>query len=167
MTPQNLDSGEGPERATLIAYLLQRAAELTDEALEMHERIMAQTFSESENKRDQNFKERSKSINKKLGEYAGVGNALIAAREAGTRPLRGARNGAVLGMRFVESVAEAEDLALPAAFDSPGTCRGLLQQAPQVRAAPSGLFRLLGGPAGRASTRSGRGLQRPQRHRKA
>ncbi len=117
MTSQNLATLEkGRRRATLIAYLLQRAAELTDEALEMHERIMAQTFSESENKRDQNFKARGKAINKKLGEYAGVGNALIAAREAGLDPYEVLET-VLPWERFVESVAEAEDLALPAAFD--------------------------------------------------
>ena len=117
MTPQNLATLErGRRRATLIVYLLQRAAELTDEALEMHDRIMAQTFSESENKRDQNFKERGKAINEKLGQYASVGNALIAARQTGLDPYE-VLESVLPWERFVESVAEAEDLALPAAFD--------------------------------------------------
>jgi hypothetical protein len=117
MTPQNLSTLEkGRKRATLIAYLLQRAASLTDEALEMHERIMAHTFSESENKRDQNFKERSKAINEKLGQYASVGNTLIVARKEGRDPYE-ALETVLPWERFVESVSEAEELALPAAFD--------------------------------------------------
>ncbi|MEJ7842920.1 MAG: DUF4158 domain-containing protein [Rubrobacter sp.] len=45
MSPQNLsmlDAGRG--RATLIAYLLNRAASLTDEALEMHDRMVGEAM---------------------------------------------------------------------------------------------------------------------------
>ena len=161
MTPQNLATLEkGRRRATLIAYLLQRAAELTDEALEMHERIMAQTFSESENKRDQNFKARGKAINKKPGEYAGVGNALIAAREAGLDPYEVLET-VLPWERFVESVAEAEDLALPPAFDYLEHIEDYYSKLRKYAPLLLDSFRLLGRPARRASARCCRSIERP------
>ncbi|MDQ3316901.1 MAG: hypothetical protein M3522_06145 [Actinomycetota bacterium] len=43
MTPQNLSTlEEERRRATLVAYLLERAASLTDEALQMHDRMVGE-----------------------------------------------------------------------------------------------------------------------------
>jgi TnpA family transposase len=117
MTPQNLSTLEnGRRRATLVAYLLERAASLTDEALEMHDRMVGEVIAKAKKTRDENFKGRGKQINEKVGLYAGVGKALINARESGEDPYALIEK-FVPWERFVESVAEAEDLALPAAFD--------------------------------------------------
>ncbi|MDP9411718.1 MAG: Tn3 family transposase [Actinomycetota bacterium] len=117
MTPQNLSTlEEGRRRATLVAYLLEWAASLTDEALEMHDRMVGEALARAKKTRDENFKGRGKSVNEKVGLYAGVGKALIEARESGEDPYALIEE-FVPWERFVESVAEAEDLALPAAFD--------------------------------------------------
>lgn len=84
MTPQNLSTLEaGRRRATLVAYLLDRAASLTDGALDMHDRMVGEALARAKATRDENFKGRGKAVNEKVGLYASVGKALIAAREAG------------------------------------------------------------------------------------
>ena len=66
-----------------------------------------------EKARDENFRKRGKAINEKVGLYATVGKALIAARETGEDPYMVIED-AVGWERFVESIEEAEELALPA-----------------------------------------------------
>ncbi len=117
MTPQNLSTLEaGRRRATLVAYLLERAASLTDEALEMHDRMVGEAMAGAKRTRDENLKGRGKQVNEKVGLYAGVGKALIEARQSGRDPYALLEE-FVPWERFVQSVAEAEDLALPEAFD--------------------------------------------------
>jgi TnpA family transposase len=117
MTPQNLATLEaGRRRATLVAYLLERAASLTDEALEMHDRMVGEAMAGAKRARDEGLKGRGKEVNEKVGLYAGVGKALIEAKESGRDPYALVEE-FVPWERFVESVAEAEDLALPEAFD--------------------------------------------------
>jgi TnpA family transposase len=117
MTPQNLSTlGAGRRRATLVAYLLERSASLTDEALEMHDRMVGEAMAGAKRTRDENLKGRGKQVNEKVGLYAGVGRAIIAAREGGLDPYALLEE-FVSWERFVESVAEAEDLAVPEAFD--------------------------------------------------
>lgn len=117
MTPQNLSTLEaGRRRATLVAYLLERVASLTDEALEMHDRMVGEALAKAKKTRDENFKGRGKQVNEKVGLYAGVGKALINARESGEDPYALIEE-FVPWERFVDSVAEAEGLALPEAFD--------------------------------------------------
>ncbi|MDP9438195.1 MAG: Tn3 family transposase, partial [Actinomycetota bacterium] len=117
MTPQNLSTlSAGRRRATLVAYLLERAASLTDEALEMHDRMVGEAMAGAKKARDEGLKGRGKQVNEKVGLYAGVGKALIAAREENLDPYALIEE-FVPWERFVESVAEAEDLALPEAFD--------------------------------------------------
>ena len=116
-TPQNLSTlSAGRRRATLVAYLLDRAACLTDEALEMHDRMVGEAMAGAKRTRDENLKGRGKEVNEKVGLYAGVGKALITARESGVDPYALVEE-FVPWERFVETVAEAEDLAVPEAFD--------------------------------------------------
>ena len=117
LTPQNLSTlRAGRRRATLVAYLLGRAASLTDEALEMHDWMVGEAMAGAKKTRDENLKGRGKQVNEKVGLYAGIGKALIAARETGRDPYSLIEE-FVPWERFVESVAEAEDLAVPEAFD--------------------------------------------------
>jgi len=115
-SPQNLSTLEAGRRATLVAYLLDRAASLTDEALEMHDRMVGEAMAGAKRTRDENLKGRGKQVNEKVGLYAGVGKALIKARESGADPYALLEE-FVPWERFVETVAEAEDLAVPEAFD--------------------------------------------------
>ena len=116
-TPQHLRRFDPDHRhATLVAYLSERAATLADEALDMHDRLVGEMLGKGEKARDENFRKRGKAINEKVGLYAAVGKALIAARETGEDPYAVIED-SVGWERFVESIEEAEELALPADFD--------------------------------------------------
>lgn len=116
-TPQHLRRFDPDHRhATLVAYLSERTATLADEALDMHDRLVGEMLSKGEKARDENFRKRGKAINEKVGLYAAIGKALIAARETGEDPYA-VIDDSVGWERFVESIGEAEELALPADFD--------------------------------------------------
>lgn len=116
-TPQHLRRFDPNHRhATLVAYLSERSATLADEALDMHDRLVGEMLGKGEKVRDENFRKRGKAINEKVGLYAAVGKALIAARETGEDPYAVIED-SVGWERFVESIEEAEELALPADFD--------------------------------------------------
>ncbi len=116
-TPQHLRRFDPDHRhATLVAYLSERAATLADEALDMHDRLVGEMLGKGEKTRDENFRKRGKAINEKVGLYAAVGKALIMARETGQDPYVVIED-SVGWERFVESIEEAEELALPADFD--------------------------------------------------
>jgi hypothetical protein len=116
-TPQHLRRFDAAHRqAALVAYLTERAGSLADEALDMHDRLMGEMLGKGEKARDENFRKRGKAINEKVGLYAGVGKALIAARESGEDPYAVIEE-FIEWERFVASVGEAEELALPADFD--------------------------------------------------
>ena len=116
-TPQHLRRLDPDHRhATLVAYLTERAATLADEALDMHDRLVGEMLGKGEKARDENFRKRGRAINEKVGLYAAVGKALISAREKGEDPYAVIED-AVGWERFVESIGEAEELALPADFD--------------------------------------------------
>lgn len=111
MTPQNLSTlAEGRRRATLIAYLLERSAGLTDQALGIHERMMIKAHLDSRKARDEISREREKEAGQTVIRYAGVGNALIVAREEGLEPFEVIEN-FIPWETFVQSVGEAQDLA--------------------------------------------------------
>lgn len=82
----------------------------------MHDRMVSEATACAKRTRDENLKGRGKSVNEKVGLYAGVGKALIEARELGEDPYALIER-FVPRERFVETVAEAEDLTLPEAFD--------------------------------------------------
>ena len=116
-TPQHLRRFDPlRRRATLVAYLTERSAELSDLALEMHDRMIGALMNKAEKMRDEGFRKHGKAINEKVGLYARLGNALISAKENGEEPYEVLEE--MMGWeRFVQSVAEAEGLAMPANFD--------------------------------------------------
>ncbi|MDP9317432.1 MAG: Tn3 family transposase [Chloroflexota bacterium] len=102
--------------ATLVAFLIETAATLTDQILDMHDRLMGQYLHRSEQAHAERFHQSGKAINEKVRLYADVGKALIAAREQARDPFVAVE--AVLPWdAFVTTVAEAEQLAQPPAFD--------------------------------------------------
>ncbi|MBA2692397.1 MAG: DUF4158 domain-containing protein, partial [Rubrobacter sp.] len=116
-TPQHLRRFDAPRRrATLVAYLTERSAELSDVALEMHDRMIGSLMNKAERMRDEGFRKHGKAINEKVGLYATLGEALIAARETGRNPYE-ALDEILPWEKFVASVAEAGDLAMPQNFD--------------------------------------------------
>ena len=116
-TPSFLGRFDGPRRyATLVAFLLESAATLTDQILDLHDWLMTQYLHRSEQAHAEQFHQSGRQINEKVRLYATVGKALIAAREQEQDPYQAIQ--VVLPWeRFVQSVAEAEQLAQPEAFD--------------------------------------------------
>jgi hypothetical protein len=74
-----------PERrhGTLVALMIETAATLTDETLDLHDRLIGSFFTKSKNKYERAFAEQGKAINDKVRLYAKVGAALVAARQQG------------------------------------------------------------------------------------
>src|SRR6266568_1536637 len=102
--------------ATLVAFLLETSASLTDEAIELHDRLIGQYHSQTKQTHADQFQQSGRAINDKVRLYASVGAALITAREAAADPYRAIA--AILPWAaFVNSVVEAEQLARPARFD--------------------------------------------------
>ena len=102
--------------ATLTALGLELKATLTDEALRMFEPLVGQLFKKSERTHAEQFHASGKSINKKVRLYARVGQALIQARFSGGDVFAAIEAG-LPGPKFESTVAEAQTLAQPEAFD--------------------------------------------------
>ena len=86
-TPQFLERFDPLRRyATLVAYLLDMTATLTDTALEMHDHIMGLLFKQGQKKHLAQFEQRGRAINEKVRLYADVGNALIKAKQEAADP---------------------------------------------------------------------------------
>jgi hypothetical protein len=102
--------------ATLVAVALDTMATLTDQMLEMHNRLIGLHFKKAERKHLEAFQQMGRAINEKVNLYAQVGRALIAGREAGTDAYQAIE--AVLEWdTFKLSVQEAATLARPYDFD--------------------------------------------------
>jgi TnpA family transposase len=102
--------------ATLVALLLDTQATVIDQILEMHDRMIGKLFSEAKRKHTATFHDQGKAINEKVHLYARVGHALLDARQRGTDPFAAIET-VIPWEAFTQSVAEADDLAQPAAFD--------------------------------------------------
>jgi TnpA family transposase len=116
-TPHNLKRLAAEHRyAVLVAFLLDVSAKITDELLEMHDRMMSSLLRRSENQRDEAFSRQAKSINEKVQLYATLGRALIEAKEDGNDPFEVIDS--LLGWdTFTTTVEEAWGLAQPLNFD--------------------------------------------------
>ncbi len=118
MTPHDLAKFE-PERryATLVALVLEATATVTDEIVDLHDRIIGKCFNAAKNKhQQQQFQESGKAINDKVNLYWRIGNALLEARQTGSDPFTAIEN-VIPWDVFMQSVTEAEKLAQPEGFD--------------------------------------------------
>ena len=117
MTPRDLAGFERYRRhATLAALVLEGIATVTDEIIDLHDRIIGKVFNAAKNRHQERFHQSGKKINDKLGLYARIGRALLEARESGGDPFVAIET--VLPWEgFTESVKEAESLVQPADFD--------------------------------------------------
>jgi TnpA family transposase len=104
------------QHATLAAISLDLAANLTDQAIDLFDRLVAAMFRKAEGRHARAFQSDARAINEKVRLYARVGAALIAARQCEADPL-GAITSVVGWERFCATVAEAEALARPETFD--------------------------------------------------
>jgi TnpA family transposase len=102
--------------ATLVVILLETAATLTDEILDMHDRMIGSLFARAKRVYETSFQESGKAINEKIRLYVKVGQALISAKAEGKDPFQAIEH-IVPWQKFTQSVSEAEKLARPEDFD--------------------------------------------------
>ncbi|MBJ3909368.1 hypothetical protein JGD37_25635, partial [Salmonella enterica subsp. enterica serovar Agona] len=102
-----------PQRryATLVAL-----ATVTDEIIDLHDRILGKLFNAAKNKHQQQFQASGKAINAKVRLYGRIGQALIDAKQSG-RDAFAAIEAVMSWDSFAESVTEAQKLAQPDDFD--------------------------------------------------
>jgi TnpA family transposase len=118
MTAQHIAGYERQRRhATLVAITLELGPTLTDQVIDLFERLIGTMFSKAETRHARAFQADGRAINEKVRLYGRVGTALIAARERGQDPYE-AITAVIPWERFRASVAEAEALARPEDFDS-------------------------------------------------
>ena len=117
-TVQHVAGYERPRRhATLVAVGLDICAGLTDQAVDMFDRLIGAMFRKAEGRHARAFQGDAKAINEKVRLYARIGAALIAAHEA-KQDAFGAIATVIPWERFCSTVAEAEALARPEEFDA-------------------------------------------------
>ncbi|MCV5261762.1 Tn3 family transposase, partial [Escherichia coli] len=91
-------------------------ATVTDEIIDLHDRIIGKLFNAAKNKHQQQFQASGKAINDKVRLYSRIGQALLEAKESGSDPYA-AIEAVIPWDEFTESVSEAELLARPEGFD--------------------------------------------------
>ncbi len=117
MTPHDLGKFETQRRhATLAAIVMEATATVTDEIVDLHDRIIGRLFNAAKKKHQQQFHRSGKAINDKVRLYGKLGRALLKARENGGDAFKAIES--VMSWEvFTKSVSEAEQLAQPEAFD--------------------------------------------------
>jgi TnpA family transposase len=117
MTPADLAKFEPQRRyATLVALAIEGMATVTDEIIDLHDRIIGKMFNAAKNKHQQQFQASGKAINDKVQLYGRIGQALIEAKQNGSDPFA-AIESVMPWDTFTVSVTEAQTLAQPADFD--------------------------------------------------
>ena len=117
-TVQHLAGYEHPRRhATLVAVTLDLSASLTDQAVDLFDRLIGTMFRKAEGKHARAFQADGRAINEKVRLYARVGTALIAARDS-KQDAFDAIARVIPWDRFRATVAEAEALARLEEFDA-------------------------------------------------
>jgi hypothetical protein len=91
-------------------------ATVTDEIIDLHDRILGRLFNFAKNKHQRQFQESGKAINDKVRLYGRIGQALIDAKQSGVDPFA-AIESVISWEAFAESVTEAQKLAQPEDFD--------------------------------------------------
>ena len=117
MNPADLARFEPQRRyATLVALAVEGMATVTDEIIDLHDRILGKVFNAARHKHQQQFQASGKAINAKVRLYGRIGQALIDAKQSGSDPFAAIE--AVLSWdAFAHSVTEAQKLAQPEDFD--------------------------------------------------
>src|SRR6476646_1049132 len=103
--------------ATLVAVAIDLSASLTDQAVDLFDRLIGTMFRKANERHARAFQADGRAINEKVRLYARVGAALIAAREAEQDPFD-AITAVISWDRFLASVEEAEALARSEEFDA-------------------------------------------------
>lgn len=117
MTSADLAKFEPNRRyATLVALAIEGIATVTDEIVDLHDRIIGRLFNTAKRKHQEQFHCSGKAINEKVRLYGKVGQALLEARESGTNPFT-AIESVLPWESFIQSVTDAQKLAQPENFD--------------------------------------------------
>ena len=110
-TVQHVTGYERQRRhATLVATMLDITASLTDQAIDLFDRLVGSMFRKAEGRQARAFQADARAINEKVRLYARVGAALIAARDGKGDAYR-AITSVISWERFCATVAEAKALA--------------------------------------------------------
>jgi len=117
MTPADLAKFEQQRRhTTLVALSIEGIATVTDEIIDLHDRIVGKLFNAAKNKHQQQFQASGKAINAKVRLFSCIGQALIEAKQNGDDPFAAIE--AIMSWdAFTKSVTEAQKLAQPEDFD--------------------------------------------------
>ncbi len=117
MTPADLAKFESQRRyATLVAQAIEGQATVTDEIIDLHDRIIGKFFNTAKHKHENQFQASGKSINDKVRLYGQIGQVLLEARNDGTDPFE-AIESVIPWDSFAASVDEARKLAQTEDFD--------------------------------------------------
>ncbi|MBK1736114.1 Tn3 family transposase, partial [Halorhodospira abdelmalekii] len=117
MSPADLAKFELQRRyATLVALAIEGMATVTDEIIDLHDRILGKLFNAAKNKHQQQFQASGKAINAKVRLFGRIGQALIEAKQSGHDPFAAIET-VMSWEAFAESVTEAQKLAQPEDFD--------------------------------------------------
>src|SRR6516162_5512502 len=103
--------------ATLVAVALNLAASLTDQAVDLFDRLIGTMFRRANERHARALQADGRAINEKVHLYARVGAALIAARD-NKQDAFDAITAVIPWDRFLASVEEAEALARSEEFDA-------------------------------------------------
>jgi hypothetical protein len=103
--------------ATLVAVALDLAASLTDQAVDLFDRLIGAMFRKANERHARAFQADGRAINEKVRLYARVGAALIAARD-NKQDAFDAITAVIPWDRFLATVAEAMTLARSEEFDA-------------------------------------------------
>lgn len=118
MTPQNLGHFRPDRRyATLAAMVIEGTATVTDEIVDLHDRILGKLFRSAKHRHREGFHKSGKAINEKVRLFSRIGLALVNARETGDDPFA-AIESIIPWEAFAESVTDAfsDILAMTAAM---------------------------------------------------
>lgn len=117
MTSQDLGKFEQNRRyATLTALVLELQATITDEIIELNDRIIGGIFSRAKRIHQQQFQESGKEINEKVRLFWRIGQALLQARQNGSDPFTAIED-IIPWDIFVKSISEARKLSRSEDFD--------------------------------------------------
>ena len=111
MTPADLGKFEPQRRyATLVAIAIEGTATVTDEVIDLHDRIVGKLFNAARSRHQEQFQASGKAINDKVRLYGRIGQALLDAKRSGGDPFAAIET-VIPWERFEASVGEALKLA--------------------------------------------------------
>jgi hypothetical protein len=102
--------------ATLVALAVEGTATVTDEIIDLHDRIIGKLFNTVKDNHQQQFHASGKAINDRVRMDGRIGQALIEAKQSGDDPFAAIEVVIQWGI-FAAIVIEAQKLARPADFD--------------------------------------------------